>query len=193
MAASPSTTSNNYTPNGRKRWYDGHPAISRGVGLLEALPFDVQSIVAEGVNTVAEKDCSAHEISSSLKSLGKDKVLSMYKAKAKRRAYDQNPEFHKAMGYMYVLENNQRDFVGNKMLGITAGVQSYVQTCQKHELPVNLRVVQQITLVCIEEGQEGVSRLLDKINDDVKQAAKQHAGMLRASDPEKSEDGDHRH
>src|SRR4051794_91068 len=94
-----------------RRWYDNHPKIVEAVRLLEIAPAEIQTIIAEGVLLLIEKAFRITKLENTYSSLGRDKVLMLYRSKNRMRRYDKNILAHKIMNYMLCLNEKDQDFV----------------------------------------------------------------------------------
>jgi hypothetical protein len=135
-----------------QRWYDAQPKVKRIIDTLQHFPHEVLSIVAEGAVTMAERECRALEMMKSIKSLGTEKVLAMYKSKNKRRAYDSNPEMHKAVNYMFILSEQNRDYLADKTLDLIECVTDYLKACRELECEPKEADISDITQTYVSKG-----------------------------------------
>ena len=89
--------------NLNSRWYDKDPKLTRVVELMEALPLDVQEELAVNlihfVNIIRR---NRNEIENPI-SIGKSRVLGLYKAFNKRRWYDKRSILMSAMNTLSTL------------------------------------------------------------------------------------------
>lgn len=113
-----------------QRFYDRDQSVCAAVNLTRQLPQDFQGLIAGGINTVAIRDHQADERMSHLKSLGAEKILPLYKSKNKRRDYDSVPEFHTAMNYLRILEENERRKVADTVLELVEFANHYLEKCR---------------------------------------------------------------
>lgn len=155
--------------NRPKRWYEKNPDVHRAVLALEKFPDEIQTIIARGVMLMAFKWFKADDLLSSFKSVGKDKVLGLHKSKNKRRPYDQNPELHKAMSYMYVLTSDEQDFIARKIISLSRVILEYLKLCHQHQAPPRNQDVETFTQQYVEEEEpeEKARQLLRQIADEL--------------------------
>ncbi len=113
-----------------KRFYDRDKSVHAAVNITRELPKDMQGVIAEGLNQVAIRDYKIDERMNTLKSMGTDKILPLYKSKNKRRDYDQVPEFHTAMNYLRVLEEDEQREVAKKVVDLAEFAQDYIERCR---------------------------------------------------------------
>ncbi|MEB3287396.1 MAG: hypothetical protein VKJ04_07825 [Vampirovibrionales bacterium] len=95
----------------------------------------IGTILAKGMSLFAIRDFNAHEKIdpqkvSQRKSLGTKVVLSLYKSKQKKRAYDASPDLHNAINHLRVLTSEERIIVSTKVLDLTRYVQQYLMVCE---------------------------------------------------------------
>ena len=121
-----------------QRFYEKDPTVKRSVETLLALPFDVQTIVAEGSVLIAERECQAATVLTNIKSLGTEKVLALYKSRQQRREYDKNRTVHRMMAYLMALTPEHQNLLARKMIELTGFANDYLQVCeQQSEAPQN--------------------------------------------------------
>jgi len=133
------------TPSSRQRWHDQQPTVARSVKLLEIFPPDCQILLGETIITLAEKHCKAKELMANLRSLGPEKVLSIFKSKGKRRPYDQLPTVHQALNYMFILPDNERLYIAGHVIVLVDHMVAYFKYSMEHGSPVYLSTVAALT------------------------------------------------
>ncbi len=116
----------------RRRWYDQQADLSRCVMLLAAFPPEVQSIIADGMNDLAEREFEVSTLLKSLKSLGPEIVLGIYKSKNKRRQLDQAPHMHKALNCLYMLSAENRQLLAQLTLELVNYIYRYFEACKQY-------------------------------------------------------------
>ncbi|MBX2861335.1 MAG: hypothetical protein KTR14_08870 [Vampirovibrio sp.] len=156
-----------------KRFYDRNPDLSSAVETLMCFPPEFQSVLAEGIALVAEKECKANELLQQFKSLGTQKVLALYKSKNKARSYDDNPNVHKVMNYLMVLSEENRQFMAKNILGLFSHVQEYLQTCKTYEQESSLEGVQNVSNTYANQGDKATRQLLSGMKQDFIQKLEQ--------------------
>ncbi len=149
----------------KKRFYDGEPSTSQTVDLMLKFPDELQTVLANSMSQIAEGDYKADEILSDLKSLGTEKVLALYKSKQKKRPYDQNPSFHKAMNYMMVMTPQNRQAISGKVLNLMGHVQEYLQVCKEQGVQPTISTIENLAEVFVKQGPEQAKNLLNEIKE----------------------------
>lgn len=117
-------------PTARRRWYDQKPELSRCVSLLAAFPAEVQAIVGDGLVYLAEKEFKAHSLLSSLKSLGPEKVLGIYKAQNRRRSIDAEPGMFQTLNYFYMLSPENQLLMAQMTIELVGYIARYFEACK---------------------------------------------------------------
>ncbi len=145
------------------RFYDRDVNVSRAVELLLVLPFDLQSIIADGIAFIAEQEFRANELLRELKSLGTEKVLAVYKSKQRKRDYDKNPAMHKAINYLMVLSDDNRLWMAKKIVGLVAHLKEYLQTCRLYSMSPTQQGVGSLTRAYTHQGAEEVKLYLKAV------------------------------
>lgn len=147
----------------RKRWYDKRPDMARSITLLEALPFAIQSIIANGIVDIANREFQANELINSYKSLGTEKVLGLHKSKKKARKLDENPAAHKAISYLYVLSEKNQDFMARQILDMMELLTQYFRHCSVLNQPPAEGEVLNLTQTYVQQGRGEAKVFLSKL------------------------------
>lgn len=156
------------------RWYDKRPSLSLSINLLSKCPFELQTIVGEGMSQLAQKQFKAQDMLQSVKSLGVDKTLGLYKAKKKQRAYDNNPAFHHAMNCLYVLAAEHQDFMANQILEVMDMIHDYFRSCRLYRSQSSQEDVASLTRTFVEQGSPAARTLLTQIKRNLMQNIEAH-------------------
>ncbi len=120
----------------RRRWYDQNTRYAESVLVLEKSPPQLQSIIADGIIMLAEREFAVSRLMHAVKSLGHEKVLALHKSQNRRRVLDKNPRIHRAMNYLYILTEENRAFMATKISQMNQLVIDYLQAChQTHRSP----------------------------------------------------------
>lgn len=146
-----------------KRFYDGEPNTKQTVDLMLKFPDEFQTVLANSMSMIAEGDFKADEILNDLKSLGTEKVLALYKSKQKKRAYDKNPSFHRAMNYMMVMTPQNRQAISGKVLNLMGHVQEYLQHCKDNNIPPTVTTVEKLAEVFVRDGGDYAKHFLNEV------------------------------
>lgn len=154
----------------KKRWYDANKTLSSSIQMLDAMPMEMQTLIAETMIVLAERECKADKLMDELKSLGAEVVLALYKSKNKRRSYDANPELHKAMNYLYILPDNNRTFMGEQIIEVITHVHDYLQVCKAAKADANMEEVARITRTFANLGSAEATKTVNQL--------KEHYGVL---------------
>lgn len=149
-----------------KRWYDRQPKLSQAFKLIILLPDEIRSIISESLMLIANREFDANERENSFRTLGSDKILGVHKSKNRRREYDQNELLHKAMNYLYVLSDDNQDFMADHILKMVAYIQKYFATCQEFKAEPTLEAVAQVTHTYVEKGTTEVERFLSTLREE---------------------------
>lgn len=122
----------------QRRWFDKYDSICMALTNIQKLPLDFQAIVSAGVNVLIERVLDTDE---KVKSVGKDKILSLHKSKNRNREYDKSPELHKTMNYLLILPDEGRESLGTQFQNIATTVVEYVDDCNAtHQEPKAVEV-----------------------------------------------------
>jgi hypothetical protein len=148
-----------------KRWYERQPKLALAVKLLIKLPDEIRSILGDTMMLLANKEFEATKYIEG-RSLGGEKVLGLYKSKNKRREYDQNETLHKAMNYLYILSEENQDFMADHILKLLEYVQKYFASCQEFKAEPSLEDVATIANMYVESGAADVELFLKNLRDE---------------------------
>jgi hypothetical protein len=146
-----------------KRWYDSKPGMSRALKMLERFPESVVQIVAEGVLTIAHRDYEISQAMKSLRSLGPDRVMGLYKSKQRRRTYDACPSLHRAVNTVYVLSDERQKFLISKMNALIDYTITYLKDCQAFEVEPSEDNLAELVNTYVESGPAQAEKLLDSL------------------------------
>lgn len=146
-----------------KRWYDRQPRLAQAVRFLSLFPDEIKSIISDGVVLIANREFQVAEQMKSFRTLGTEKVMGLHKSKNKRREYDQNETLHKAMNYLYILSDQNQDFMANHILELVKYIQQYLGTCRAFQQDPTAEDVTAITRAYVEKGSAEVEAFLNQV------------------------------
>lgn len=150
-------------PSNFVRWYDRQPKLSQACKLLFAFPDEIKSVISEAILIIANQEFRQKEQREQMRSLGREKILGLYKSKNRRREYDINPLLHQAMNYLYLLSEEKRDFMAEHVLTMVSYIQDYLQACQVTENKPSLENVTLITDLYVKSGDKAVKTFLKQL------------------------------
>lgn len=84
----------------QRRWYDEIPNLAQAIHISQALPQEVQGIIARCLNEAIEEHRKNRRADKYAYSLGGSRALGLYRASYRRRWYDPNPLTHRAFNLM---------------------------------------------------------------------------------------------
>ncbi len=146
------------------RFYEKNPTVKEAVTSLFGFSGDIRSILAKGMCSIAESDFNAHIRINDLKSLGKEKVLALYKSQSKRREYDLDPYLSKAMNYLMILEPSDQFFLAVKVNDMIRVVREFMDLCQVYSQKIQLAIVERLTGTYVQGGLHEAQDLLSVIH-----------------------------
>ncbi|HEY9685484.1 MAG TPA: hypothetical protein V6C52_00765 [Coleofasciculaceae cyanobacterium] len=147
----------------RQRWYDQRPELTECIVLVEAFPEEIYAIICQGAICMVEKEFEAHLMLSSLKSLGSEKILGLYKSKHKRRKMDCEPHFHQLMNYFYILSPQNRLFMAGLIKELVGYIHQYFESCRIYHQPVTREDIIGITRCYVDKGGEEAQAFLESL------------------------------
>ena len=147
----------------KNRFYDQDPLVSQAVSLLLMLPGEIQTMAADCLSRIAEAEYRADELVRDAKTLGSDKILALYKSKQKKREYDKNPSIHRALNYLMLLTEQNRQLISYRIVGLISHLQAYLKSCRMFSI---LPTIEQMTEVCntfLKLGPEETVRMIQTL------------------------------
>lgn len=144
----------------RLRWYDRNPRLSVAVQLMMVFPDEFKTIICEGISLLAEREFKVNELIYQFKSLGSDKVLSLFKSKQRKRDYDEHPAMHQTMNYLYVLSDEHKTFMANHIISLVEVVQDYLRLCQRARHAPESQAVGTLTNAYVNTGRDSARVML---------------------------------
>ena len=136
-------------PPDKNRWYDQQPTVSRAVDILNDFPLDFQIVLANSIVEIAESHCNVNELLADLRTLGPEKVLSVFKSKSKRRELDASKEVHHALNCMYILSDGDRIFIANHLITLGSYLVDYFKICKTEGMQPSLSIAREVSAAYI--------------------------------------------
>lgn len=152
------------------RWYDKQPMVKQSVELLAAFPDEVLTIMAEGINSVIEREYRVQELLRSFKSLGQEKILALYKSKQKLRKLDQNPMMHKTVNYLFVVAEENKQQIARHVLELISTVHSYLLLMREAKQSPTLQHILEIRNTYVSHGIEAAKQQVKAIELEISQS-----------------------
>jgi hypothetical protein len=146
-----------------RRWYDEVSEAAQLVGLLQKFPPAFQTIFAEGMLLMAEQRFGANELMRSIKSLGREKVLALYKSKNKLRVLDQNQSVFNALNQMMVLSTEQCVELARTFVDLLLEVIVYIKLCKNAQQSPSHEVVSHMTDILVARGSYAVAQYVKQL------------------------------
>jgi hypothetical protein len=143
-----------------QRWYDRKPEIAQAIASLSTMPYEVQSIIGEGIIMLAERDYQAHELMRTLPRLGLEKMLGIKCSNRKKRGYDNNPMTHKAVNYVYILSYENQELISQQIVELSTYITEYLKTCRAFNTEPTPEELSQITQSFLDSGSDEVRRFI---------------------------------
>ncbi len=137
-------------PPEKNRWYDQQPTVSRAVDILNDFPVEFQVVLAVSIVEMAETHCKVNEMMADLRTLGPEKVLSVFKSKSKRRSLDVSKEVHHALNCLYILAEGDRIFIANHLITLGSYLVDYFKICKTEGIQPSLNIAREIAAAYIQ-------------------------------------------
>jgi hypothetical protein len=100
----------------QKRFYESDPVLQEAVRHLLLFPDGIQTILASGISNIIEQNDRTKEHLHESKTLGREKILALYKSHGKQRSYDNNPAMHKLMNDLMMMDSENRQSIAKQMI-----------------------------------------------------------------------------
>jgi hypothetical protein len=148
---------------GFARWYDQSAELKKVVEIICTFPDEVQTILAQGMIQLAERDYQTSDMMLNLKSMGSERILGLHKSKGRLREYDRNPHTHKAINYLYILSDDNRRFMARQVLELYEHILNYMKLCITHQERVKNEILSGLTKAYVTQGSAAARRMLQEI------------------------------
>lgn len=109
----------------QRRWYDAIPNLAQAVNISQALPQEVQVIIARCLNETIDQHRKNRRADKYAFSLGGSRTLGLYRASYRRRWYDPNPSMHRAFNLMSSIPDPYLETLANRILKAAQHVEKH--------------------------------------------------------------------
>lgn len=123
--------------SGRRRWYDKEPRVGKAVEQILTFPDVLQQLLCETLIDYVEDEDRNNRLSEQLHSLGREKVLSLYKARASRRQYDSAPMTRDTLNGIGLLPDSSRQKIAGHIFEMSRIVVRYLKLCKNYNQTPN--------------------------------------------------------
>ena len=148
---------NTTEPSFHKRWYDDNTHIVYLIGTLPDLDDDLRTLLGRSIMRRISKACSLNR---SLKSIGGDKVMALYKAQNKDRSYDKDPVLYKLMNHLMVLPDDDQAHFGQEGAHFVRIINQYIADSKANDIELTFTELEELSWKFVEFG---VASLQDAI------------------------------
>lgn len=114
----------------QRRWYDEIPNLSQAIHISQALPPEVQGIIARCLNEAIDEHRKNRRTDKYAYSQGGSRALGLYRASYRRRWYDPDPLTHRAFNLMRSIPDPYLEAMATRILKAAQHVEQ-----QKKSLP----------------------------------------------------------
>jgi hypothetical protein len=136
---------------GKGRWYEKDPDVADAFRSIELLPEHYREILADVIVQVTNR-LKNHNKNQGIISIGSDRVMGLMKAQQKRRKVDSNKLMHKAHTNLFILPDEQRTLMGERIYISVACLNEYFQACDRLNKLPDLREVATLLNEGIDKG-----------------------------------------
>jgi len=148
-------------PTQDRRWYDGDKAICHIVKVLKNFPSQVQTHVYDAIIHIAQKNFELK----GLRSYGSEIIVGIQKARLKRRDYDQNEAFHKAMNYFAKVSEYHRAQLAVGASDLVKFTTTYFDSCKEYEQEPDMDEVKKINETYASFGEVRTKKYLKEVKN----------------------------
>lgn len=154
-----------------KRWYDKKPTVKKAFTQLCDFQDDLLTVLASKVCMMVESRYEANNLLASLKSLGTERVLAIYKSKSKLRKLDENQQMHLVVNYFFVMRPDHQNKAAGDTLEMVAIANDYLTVCEKFEYKPSKTHVETLADTYVRSGEIPARELLAGISDQIKKTS----------------------
>ncbi len=149
----------------RNRWYDTIPMAFNAIGWMLNFSASIQHTLCGYLVPIINHYAQRRQENEWLKSLGSEKVLSLYQAQQKRRDCDQRQATFNMLNKIKTLNDTDRDTMVKHLHNMISGVRLYHGLC--HDLKMTPRTADIRTLVETyrKEGKASMMTSLDELKN----------------------------
>jgi hypothetical protein len=146
-----------------RRWYDSRPPVRQALALMPKFPPAFQTVMADGLLTIADSQYRAEHRLKELKMLGTRLVMALYKANQRQRKADRSTELFQLSRYLLVLPPDKSDALGHDMLRLMTLIARYIKAASVHKTPAEVGLASEITNVFTYRGEAIARKILDDL------------------------------
>jgi hypothetical protein len=125
----------------RRRWHDNDPDLLIALERLAQCPPEQQQMLAQLLLDTTDVVGMSYQQDSRLKNLGSERVMSLMRAKARRRWYDKDVTLHKAMMSIMMVMDTYRTLLGRRLGHAIQAIETYTLWCKSEGMPLDPRTV----------------------------------------------------
>lgn len=166
------------------RWYDTNVDVSESFTALCDMSLEYQHLFGQILILVTQRVKDQNQPSNGLTSLGSERVMGLMKSQHKRRASDKDKVMYKAFTNMFLLGDQQRGQMAERLFLSMACADEYQLVCQRLGHGANYREMGQLISETLEKGLYAGERYLINIERYDKDAERVFAQLrLKSSEP----------
>jgi hypothetical protein len=136
---------------GKGRWYEKDPDVADAFQSIELMPEHYREIIADVIVQVTNR-LKNHNKGQGVISIGSDRVMGLMKAQQKRRKADSNKLMHKAHTNLFILPDEQRHLMGERIYISVECLNEYFQACDRLNKLPDLREVSTLLNEAMDKG-----------------------------------------
>jgi hypothetical protein len=125
----------------RRRWHDNDPDLLIALERLALCPPDQQHLLAQLLLDTTDVIGMSYQQDSRLKNLGTERVMSLMRAKARRRWYDKDITMHKAIMSVMMVMDTHRTLLGRRLGHAIQAIETYTDWCKSEFMPADARTI----------------------------------------------------
>lgn len=147
-------------PQASRRWYDAEPNTAQAFSIIPQLRSEYRQAFGHVITVVTTKLREVNKFKQPYISLGTERAIGLIKTQERRRATDQDRVLHKAFTNLYILPDQQRTALTQRISVSVSCVELYRQVCARVAREENFKEVLHLINQTIEKGLGGGHRVM---------------------------------
>lgn len=141
------------------RWYEKDPDIAGAFEAIENMPEHYRQIIAQVIVGITQR-LKAQNRGQGLISIGSDRIMGLMKAQQKRRKIDLDKLFHKAHTNLFILPDDQRNFMAERIYISVICLNEYFEICDRQNKIPDLRELASLINEAMDKGLRAAEKFM---------------------------------
>jgi hypothetical protein len=143
-----------------RRWYDSRPVVKKCLTHIVLFPTQLQPVMAEGANTLADRKFKADKALSNRVGLTRAQIAALYQTQQRRLALDQCPSLRRLYRYTLILPVAKGDAFSELTIKLMNLIARYLKHCGQHNMPPNTSVASSLTDIFVHHGDAAAAAVM---------------------------------